>query len=80
MPEQALATSPVAAPVAPDPVPPSAVAVLSVDAEGRQIVSISVKHAYRISPSGACRLAEAPEPLLFTREGTGPDDLGISRV
>jgi hypothetical protein len=60
-----------------EPVPPSAMAVLSLDADGRQIVSISVKHAYRISPTGACKPAEVPEPLLFTREGTGLDDLGV---
>lgn len=78
MPDQALAlSSPAAIAVAPEPTPPSAVAVLSVDAAGRQIVSVNVKHAYRFSPSGACTLAEAPEPLLFTREGTEPDDLGV---
>jgi hypothetical protein len=59
------------------PVPPSALAVLSLDAEGRQIVSVSVKHAYHISPTGACTPAEMPEPLLFTREATGPEDLGV---
>jgi hypothetical protein len=78
MPDQALVMSSLAPlPVAPEPASPSAVAVLSVDAAGRQIVSVNVKHAYHISPSGACSVAEVPEPLLFTREGTGPEDLGI---
>jgi hypothetical protein len=75
---EALAVSSAAErPAGAEPVPPAALAVLSLDAEGRQIVSVSVKHSYRISPTGACTPAEVPEPLLFSRDGTGPEDLGV---
>jgi hypothetical protein len=60
----------------PPPDPPPAVAVLSADASGRQIVSVHVKRAYRILPTGACVPAHKPVPLLFSREPSA-DDLGV---
>jgi hypothetical protein len=74
---EAAAVSSVAELVPAEAVPPSALAVLSLDAEGRQIVSVSIKHAYRISPTGTCTPAEVPEPLLFSKDGTGLEDLGV---
>jgi hypothetical protein len=39
-------------------------------------VSVHVKRAYRIQPTGACLPAEEPAPLLFPREATD-DDPGV---
>jgi hypothetical protein len=43
--------------------------LLAGDAAGRQIVSVHSKVTYRISPSGACRRADAQEPLLLPDAG-----------
>jgi hypothetical protein len=56
---------------------PESLAVLSADAAGRQIVSVHVKRAYRLLPSGECRRAEVPVPLLFSRTPQNEDDVGI---
>jgi hypothetical protein len=53
------------------------VAVLAADSLGRQIISVHVKRAYRLSADGVCRRADEPEPLLFMREPDGENDYGV---
>ncbi|HKQ70798.1 MAG TPA: DUF2169 domain-containing protein [Polyangiaceae bacterium] len=39
-------------------------ALLALDAQGRQIVSVHCKRTYRISPQGMCSIADEQQPLL----------------
>lgn len=57
--------------------PPPSLVVLSADAEGRQIVSVHVKRAYRLQQNGTCMRAEEAVPLLFSRDPVGDDDFGV---
>ena len=43
-------------------------AVLAVDAEGRQIVSVHVKKTYAFDARGACSLADEQAPLFLPRQ------------
>lgn len=51
--------------------------MLSADASGRQIVSVHVKRGYRLLPTGECRRAEMPVPLLFSRAPENEEEFGV---